>query len=84
MKAGREPLRTFGDLKQFFETRTGDAEPSTPPKRVDQPNEESGITNPSAIPPAPASLPAPVSDTAAGGDPVSGGDTSQVGDGHPD
>jgi uncharacterized protein len=26
MKEGREPLRTFGDLKQFFDSRTGDAE----------------------------------------------------------
>jgi uncharacterized protein len=78
MKAGREPLRTFGDLKQFFENRTDDAEPSTPPKRVDQPIEESGIAKPGASPPAPAS------DTAATGDMVSGGDTSPVSDGHPD
>jgi len=31
MKTGKEPLRTFGDLKQFFETKTGDEPPSDPP-----------------------------------------------------
>ena len=31
MKTGKEPLRTFGDLKQFFETKTTDEPPAEPP-----------------------------------------------------
>jgi len=35
MKQGREPLRTFGDLKQFFTSREGDAaEPAAEPAEV--------------------------------------------------
>jgi len=44
MREGREPLRTFGDLKQFFEARVTDAEApareppdETPPSREDRP-----------------------------------------------
>jgi hypothetical protein len=28
MQEGREPLRTFGDLKQFFESRAADDKPA--------------------------------------------------------
>jgi protein Tex len=31
MKEGREPLRTFGDLKQFIELKSSDAEPEATP-----------------------------------------------------
>jgi hypothetical protein len=32
MKTGKEPLRTFGDLKQFFESKSADdAPPSDKP-----------------------------------------------------
>ena len=31
MQEGREPLRTFGDLKQFFESRSQDGDEVTPP-----------------------------------------------------
>jgi hypothetical protein len=31
MKTGKEPLRTFGDLKQFFEAKTTDEPPADPP-----------------------------------------------------
>jgi hypothetical protein len=48
MREGREPLRTFGDLKQFFEARmTDDEAPArkppdeTPPSREARPRQES-------------------------------------------
>jgi uncharacterized protein len=31
MKTGKEPLRTFGDLKQFFESKSADEPPAEPP-----------------------------------------------------
>ncbi len=30
MKEGKEPLRTFGDLKQFFDLKKDDGETPTP------------------------------------------------------
>jgi hypothetical protein len=32
MKTGKEPLRTFGDLKQFFESKSADEPPADPPQ----------------------------------------------------
>jgi hypothetical protein len=33
MKKGKEPMRTFGDLMQFFEAKTDSKKPSPPNKR---------------------------------------------------
>ena len=42
MKKGKEPLRTFGDLKQFFDIQAPpDAEP---PKEAAEPPKEAGPT----------------------------------------
>jgi hypothetical protein len=51
MKVGKEPMRTFGDLMQFFETKQ--AEPPT-----DHPPQPLAASQPPPEPPA-ASQPAP-------------------------
>jgi hypothetical protein len=33
MKKGKEPMRTFGDLMQFFEVATDDKKPSRPDRK---------------------------------------------------
>ena len=35
MKAGKEPMRTFGDLAQFYEDKTVAPEDSQPPTSAD-------------------------------------------------
>jgi protein Tex len=53
MKKGKEPLRTFGDLMQFYELKQ---QPSDPPKRAKPPEEPAAIAEPQ-ISPEIASLP---------------------------
>jgi hypothetical protein len=49
MKKGKEPMRTFGDLMQFFETKTDDKKPPAAKKK--EQGEKHG--------PAPVDSPAP-------------------------
>jgi hypothetical protein len=52
MKKGKEPMRTFGDLMQFFETKTEDKKPPVPNQK------EQGEER------APAAADAPAAETA--------------------
>lgn len=52
MKKGKEPMRTFGDLMQFFEAKTDDKKP---PKKGQKPKDAQSLS-PSGD--APAELPA--------------------------
>jgi hypothetical protein len=60
MKKGKEPLRTFGDLMQFYELKQ---QPSDPPKRAKPLEEPAAIAEPQVSPepvspPPQAELPA--------------------------
>jgi uncharacterized protein len=52
MRAGREPLRTFGDLKQFFEAHTSDPEPGPAGEAAAFSGEETPDAGPGSVPAA--------------------------------
>jgi uncharacterized protein len=63
MREGREPLRTFGDLKQFLESRTTAEEPTTTPERPATSRSQSDapkhVDPPPATDPPAAAAPSP-------------------------
>ncbi len=62
MKKGKEPMRTFGDLMQFFESKTDSKKPSAPNKKE---HGQKRTPAESDVPPAEAA-PEPVATAAAG------------------
>jgi hypothetical protein len=48
MREGKEPLRTFGDLKQFFASKPGDETPEAVPESTAAPEQPEPSASPSA------------------------------------
>ena len=49
MREGKEPLRTFGDLKQFFASKQGDETPEAVPESAVAPEQPVSPASPSPV-----------------------------------